>query len=327
MRHGETTKCEIIETLNVKSGDFRENLKESLNQDDVHPDVHSDVPPDVPPDRIPNVNHSNAQHTCGICFESMTDKRYALLEGCNHIFCMTCLMQWRHQSHEEHTQRRACPTCRELSYLVVPSYSWPATPEEKESRIQRVLKEKAAIPCSRFKIGQLGSCLYGKNCFYAHLDHDGSSLKEQDDDIETLYQKRLQRRRRREQEGIAAAIFTDLAILHSRLDPQLSMEELEDRVFAEMAANMHIWPAEWIESIGRDDESQGENDDGENDSEYHSHDANFLDPYGNTDSREQLLVWPHLYYGLPILPDGHAPYVPHEGEDYWSDFSGESSDQ
>ncbi len=43
---------------------------------------------------------------CGICLETVWDrdgdKRFGMLENCDHIFCLECIRTWRSSSNYEH---------------------------------------------------------------------------------------------------------------------------------------------------------------------------------------------------------------------------------
>ena len=44
-----------------------------------------------------------------------------LLSGCDHTFCLDCIRVWRARLDLPRETVRACPMCREESFLVVPS--------------------------------------------------------------------------------------------------------------------------------------------------------------------------------------------------------------
>jgi RING-type zinc-finger len=60
---------------------------------------------------------------CGICFDSIAacGKRFGLLTGCDHVFCLECIRTWRKSTSVEKDVSRSCPCCREHSYFVMPS--------------------------------------------------------------------------------------------------------------------------------------------------------------------------------------------------------------
>ena len=156
---------------------------------------------------------------CGICLEvpplSKGDAkawaRYALLPGCDHVFCIKCIRQWRAANKSvddnaagETTLDKAlvkcCPTCRSPSRFCVPSDKY-LKGESKDRAILHFKDSKAKKVCRSYKVGQLGSCPFGSECFYLHPDHCGNDMKMQDQKAEVLFSQRqevyLERRSRR----------------------------------------------------------------------------------------------------------------------------------
>jgi len=73
---------------------------------------------------------------CAICLECVMSKerigerRFGLLSGCSHAFCLACIRGWRDggtsRDAAEHTagamqQARRCPICREVSFFIAPA--------------------------------------------------------------------------------------------------------------------------------------------------------------------------------------------------------------
>ena len=158
-------------------------------------------------------NGGNAVVTCGICLDdiavvnkhnrnssfantphTMTTKKFGLLSGCDHVFCFDCLKTWRAANRKSSSQRsrsfmgvgpddamletRTCPTCRAPSDFIVPSRKY-CTGEEKQQVIDDYKNHLATKPCKRFD-GRMGSCPFGRECFYAHLNSRGRDVKEND---------------------------------------------------------------------------------------------------------------------------------------------------
>jgi len=128
-------------------------------------------------------NDPHAQFNCGVCFEDIvrSGKRFGLMSSCDHCFCIDCLRTWRRQSNknDQHsTVTQACPTCRVQSKLVVPSKKF-AVGSEKQKIFEGYKKRMEKMPCRYFD-GSIGSCPFGRSCFYAHLDWDGEDLKAND---------------------------------------------------------------------------------------------------------------------------------------------------
>jgi E3 ubiquitin-protein ligase makorin len=116
--------------------------------------------------------------TCGICLDDMRGKKFGLLSGCDHAFCLDCLRTWRATKSESDMETRTCPTCRKQSDFVVPSQKF-CTGAEKEEVIEGYKAHLATVPCRRFT-GAFGSCPFGRDCFYAHKDGTGKDVKADD---------------------------------------------------------------------------------------------------------------------------------------------------
>ncbi|KAK1736369.1 makorin-related protein, partial [Skeletonema marinoi] len=138
--------------------------------------------------------------TCGICLENVYNtqhKQFGLLSCCNHIFCHTCLMEWRCRSSEiSSSSRRVCPTCREPSNYVIPSHTFPTNPSQKLDIVQNYKQKCSTIPCRKFVNGKLGSCPFGRDCFYAHQDESGVDVKDRDKTMQELFEERERHRNR-----------------------------------------------------------------------------------------------------------------------------------
>ena len=82
---------------------------------------------------------------CSVCLErvhsklTVAERKFGLMSGCDHPFCIGCIRGWRSGSHapgmDIDTVVRACPVCRVPTHYVVPSVVWYSTPEEKEDII------------------------------------------------------------------------------------------------------------------------------------------------------------------------------------------------
>ncbi len=165
---------------------------------------------------------------CGICLEEFTNhdtnknkrnRRFGLLSCCNHAFCFDCLMEWRKEGSQDASDRRSCPTCRKHSDYVVPSPTFPSSTEQKESFVQEYKDKLAVIPCRRFQeTYRLGSCPFGSDCFYAHLDASGNDVKALDQSMEELFRERerIQESRRRRRQRDARMSF--LGVVESNMD-------------------------------------------------------------------------------------------------------------
>jgi len=117
---------------------------------------------------------------CAVCLEvvlakgRLSERRFGILPECSHAFCLECIRNWREGAGtaSQNQAVRACPLCRTVSYYVVPSVTWPRTPEEKEKLLAEYRSRTANIPCRHFAFGD-GACPFGSSCFYAHRTRDG----------------------------------------------------------------------------------------------------------------------------------------------------------
>ena len=114
---------------------------------------------------------------CGVCLEPIVArrKRFGLLEGCDHPFCIECLREWRSTHAIRPDVARACPQCRIPSHFIVPS-SVHTTGQRKAALTKAYLSKLKAVPCKYFRHG-LGTCPFGTSCFYAHTDPLGRPIK------------------------------------------------------------------------------------------------------------------------------------------------------
>jgi E3 ubiquitin-protein ligase makorin len=84
----------------------------------------------------------SAQKACGVCMEIVWDKenesdrRFGILENCNHIFCLDCIRKWRSSKAYENTIVKACPECRVKSDFVTPSRFWFEDEDNKKYIIE-----------------------------------------------------------------------------------------------------------------------------------------------------------------------------------------------
>ncbi|CAF1299647.1 unnamed protein product, partial [Didymodactylos carnosus] len=117
---------------------------------------------------------------CGICMEIVWDKedgdkRFGILEQCNHIFCLECIRKWRSSSNYEHKVVKACPECRVKSDFVTPAKYWHESDDEKQKIIEDYKAHLKSMHCKHFKRGD-GHCPFGSKCFYLHADRQGNTI-------------------------------------------------------------------------------------------------------------------------------------------------------
>lgn len=151
-----------------------------------------------------NINQEEEHFICGICLEDVVQmkRKFGLLSCCNHMFCLDCLMEWRSQKHsafekDDTNHHRSCPTCRKHSDYVVPSLVFANDRMEKDGIFAQYKEKVSKIPCKRYVMGQINSCSFGKDCFYAHLlEPEGQDIKHFDDSMKDLREERQRRRQR-----------------------------------------------------------------------------------------------------------------------------------
>lgn len=117
-----------------------------------------------------------ADITCGICFDAVTTtpgRRFGLLTGCAHAFCLDCIRQWRGRIDLPKETVRNCPLCRRVSYFIIPCDRFVTDPARKARINREYHAQQRAIPCRHFDYGR-GQCPFGTSCFYAHLNPDGT---------------------------------------------------------------------------------------------------------------------------------------------------------
>jgi E3 ubiquitin-protein ligase makorin len=117
---------------------------------------------------------------CGVCLETVWDrdgdKRFGILENCDHIFCLDCIRKWRASSNYENKVVKACPECRTKSDFVTPTKYWPENEQAKQELIKAYKENLQQIHCKFFKRGE-GLCPFGSKCFYLHVDKHGQPVE------------------------------------------------------------------------------------------------------------------------------------------------------
>jgi len=121
------------------------------------------------------VEEATRRHSaeCCVCLEAPGSRetsdgrpgRYGLLEGCDHIVCMGCIMKWRQNEGMTRDARLGCPVCRSISHIIVP---WPeAVGGDEKLAILTQHKERCrATPCKWSTQGR--RCPAGRHCIYDH---------------------------------------------------------------------------------------------------------------------------------------------------------------
>jgi len=120
----------------------------------------------------------SSDKACGICMETVMEKsnlkerQFGILTGCNHIFCLSCIREWRGRKEYKRNVVRACPECRVHSDFIVPSTYWHEDDKEKEKFIADYKSKLSKKACKYFDEGR-GKCPFGSACFYLHAYPDG----------------------------------------------------------------------------------------------------------------------------------------------------------
>lgn len=121
----------------------------------------------------------SSEKICGICMEIVwdkekdSDKRFGILENCNHVFCLPCIRKWRASNSYEKKIVKACPECRIKSDFITPNKFWYENEEDKKRIIQDYKQKLGKTACKYFKQGD-GQCPFGNKCFYLHMNKDGT---------------------------------------------------------------------------------------------------------------------------------------------------------
>lgn len=145
-------------------------------------------------------------------------RRFGLLEACDHIFCLACIREWRSTKTADNTAIRGCPECRTPSNFVIPS-EYFVKDELKQALIDNYKTALSQKHCMHFKRGN-GECPFGISCFYKHMYDDG-----------TLQDRSLERLRYN-----ANGQLIDLAPSHPLFE--LLRDELEE------GGRLHDWQRE-----------------------------------------------------------------------------------
>jgi len=167
---------------------------------------------------------------CGICLEIPGE--YGLLDGCMHSFCYKCLMNWRKNGNNENSDRHSCPLCKGTSRIVIPSQVCPKTRTEKDEIFNTYKKKRGRFPCKIWN-GNLGSCKYGRDCLYQHLDRNGSDVKAKDKSSQELFEARCkQRRNRRTFVDFEMSLYEDMHF--NMLDEDMFSNLIDDTTLFEL---------------------------------------------------------------------------------------------
>ncbi|ORY51600.1 hypothetical protein BCR33DRAFT_846362 [Rhizoclosmatium globosum] len=110
---------------------------------------------------------------CVVCFERVLrkrDPRFGLLT-CEHCVCLECIRQWRQNEGMENA--KACPICRQITHIIIPSSIWITDEAGKEAALEAYKKRMNRIDCKHYNFGE-GTCPFGTSCLYRHVRKDGT---------------------------------------------------------------------------------------------------------------------------------------------------------
>jgi len=125
---------------------------------------------------------------CCVCMKIVAHKgcRFALYENCSHCVCFDCAKA--NHIVSKNSMREAgvdvgntlikhfCPRCCVESDYIIPS-KYFYVDKKKDQVIADYIMMRAGRACKFHRIGLIGSCPFGANCFYAHYDSDGTDIK------------------------------------------------------------------------------------------------------------------------------------------------------
>jgi len=125
------------------------------------------------------------KQVCKICLDivwekpNSSERRFGVLENCDHIFCLACIREWRKTKISDRSAVRGCPECRQESNFIIPS-NYVVKGQDKTKLITDYKKALSSRHCMHFKRGK-ASCPFGTSCFYKHEYEDGT-LQDRTDD-------------------------------------------------------------------------------------------------------------------------------------------------
>ncbi|KIK60305.1 hypothetical protein GYMLUDRAFT_602443 [Collybiopsis luxurians FD-317 M1] len=158
-----------------------------------------------------------ADEACSICFEN--PPVYGLLAGCSHVFCISCLKEWRDPKAKsadvvQSGVHKKCPMCRAPSKFIIPSsLFYKQGDPQKEQTITAYKDSMAKVPCryfvqSRARNKDQPFCPFGKDCFYRHSNEDGS-MYVFTDGVDVSMRRASEFRERRQMDA-TDSLFSDL---------------------------------------------------------------------------------------------------------------------
>lgn len=157
---------------------------------------------------------SSVDLECGICLDKVlarSGEKFGLLDGCNHVYCLSCIREWRSVSELEKDVKRSCPQCRETSHWVIPSSFFPSSADVKDRVATTYSDRLSQIHCKHFNHGD-GECPFGTSCFYRHEYRDGT--------VQRYEPPRLRLNDEGELQAVGELKLCDLIVPHTRTQPR-----------------------------------------------------------------------------------------------------------
>lgn len=172
----EASEADFAASSRTWAGGFSLSMQRAVLQEAVDAGVSSDV--DAAEVALAAAERGVSRTVeCSVCLEVVVEgaagRRFGLLTGCAHAFCLDCIRAWRARIDLPAATVRSCPVCRKLSYYVIPSDCFVADEARKASLVGQYHGEQKKVPCRNFEYGK-GKCPFGSSCFYAHLVPDGA---------------------------------------------------------------------------------------------------------------------------------------------------------
>ncbi|XP_053324588.1 E3 ubiquitin-protein ligase makorin-2 [Spea bombifrons] len=122
---------------------------------------------------------ASEEKVCSVCMEvvyekpSATERRFGILSSCSHVYCLSCIRQWRCAKQFDNPVIKSCPECRVVSEFVIPSVYWVDDQSKKNELIEAFKQGMGKKACKYFDQGR-GSCPFGGKCLYLHAYPDGT---------------------------------------------------------------------------------------------------------------------------------------------------------
>ncbi|KAI0641948.1 hypothetical protein C8Q79DRAFT_264135 [Trametes meyenii] len=128
-----------------------------------------------------SLSEEEDEFLCSICYDKPST--FGLLVGCSHVFCISCIKNWRESEGKSEDiiqagTTKTCPMCRTSSRFVTPSaFFYPQDHPKKAEAIDAYKASMARVKCKHFEKSPLHRrfCPFGKECFYKHENPDGTT--------------------------------------------------------------------------------------------------------------------------------------------------------